>query len=130
MWYDKYPGTPQRGSALETILKLVAVQRRQSELLAVRVTVLNTMAIIGKDRESIGAALEGFKKYVDAEFPFLEKATNSVQDQQKAALEALIKTKIQINTGEMRKEKAAEARAKGMAKFKIKRGHTPGTRMG
>lgn len=121
MWYDKYPGTPARGSPLEALFIHVHIQRKESELLATRSLVRGQWAVLAKSPESAKAAFESYQAYADAMFPFLERAANTTTDDHARLLEH-VKRPMQIDVHSIRHERAAEAKAKGLRKFKLRSG--------
>lgn len=119
MWYDKYPGVPPRGSPLETVFLLVHLQRQEVALMAQRTQVRGQLALLAKSPESAKAALEAYENYCDALFPFLNKATESLGEDKKRLLEH-VKYPLRIDIGALQHEMGAKAKAKGLAKFRLK----------
>jgi hypothetical protein len=119
MWYDKYPGVPPRGSPLETLFLLVHLGRKEAELLATRSLVRGQFASLAKSPEAAKSAYEAYQSYADAMFPFLEQAANTTTSDHTRLMEH-IKYPMQINTQAIRRERAEEAKAKGLLKFKAR----------
>ncbi len=68
MWYDKYPGVPDRGSPLEAAFVYISVQRQWSTLLATRALVQSTLP---EGKEASDPAMKAFQAYCDAMMPQL-----------------------------------------------------------
>lgn len=118
MWYDKYPGVPPRGSPLETLFLLVHVSRKESELLATRSLVRGQFALLSKSAEAAKSAFEAYQLYADAMFPFLERAVNTTTADNARLMEH-VRFPMQINMLSIRQERAAEAKAQGLRRFKL-----------
>lgn len=118
MWYDKYPGTPPRGSPLETLFVLVQLQRREADLLATKAQVLGSMADSNEETKNVIAS---FKGYCDAMFPFLEAAGKMDEAKLKERLFEHSKQVLRIDVAGIRKDRAAEAKRKGIDKYKLRK---------
>lgn len=123
MWYDKYPGVPLRGSPLETLFVLVALQRRESELLATKALVLSSLA---EGNEEAKNAVSSFKSYCDTMFPFLKLATENDKAQDMARLLEHVKHPIRIDIQAIKRERAEQAQTKALAKYRVARVEIPG----
>ncbi len=118
VWYDTYEGTPQRGSPLETLFILVFLGRKEAELLATRSLVRAQFALLTKSQDTAKAAFEAYQTYADAMFPFLERAAATTVDDHSRLLEH-VKRPLQIDMQSVRHQRAVEAKAKGLRKFKV-----------
>jgi len=117
LWYEKYPGVPDRGSPLETLFRLIALERKVEDMLATRALVLGAMA---DDTRGAKEAIKAYGEYCDAMFPFLERASEFDQDRDRQRLLEHVKRPMQIDVGSIRAERAAAARAKAAQKFKAR----------
>jgi hypothetical protein len=117
LWYAKYPGVPDRGSPLETLFRLVALERKIEEIMATRALVLGAMA---DDSRGAKEAIKAYGEYCDAMFPFLEKASEFDKDRDRQRLLEHVKRPMQIDVGSIRAERAAAARVKAAQKFKAR----------
>lgn len=115
--YDCAAEPPPAGSPLETTFMLVKIQRQQAELLSTKATVMGLLALISKDAEGAKQAIESFKKYSDAMFPFLELATDLDRGKDMQRLLQHVKHPIAINVAEIAEQRRAQARARGTAKY-------------
>lgn len=95
------------------------IARKESELLATRTLVRGQFAQIAQSPESARAAYEAYQAYSDAMFPFLERAANTTVTDHQRLMEH-VKYPVQIDVQTIRREQAAEARQKGLRKFKLK----------
>lgn len=123
MWYDKYPDVPERGSPLETVFILVALQRKDAELMATRALVLGSMA---EDTGTRKTAIKGFQEFCDTMFPFLEQAGELDKQKDMQRLLDHVKHPMRIDVGSIKAERAAAAKQKAHNKFKIRRVEIPG----
>ena len=119
MWYDQYPGVPPRGSPLETLFLFVMIGRQEAELLATRTLVRGQFALLSKSPESAKAAYEAYQTYSDSMFPFLERAANTTITDHERLMEH-VRHPMRIDMQAFRREQAAQAKQKGLRKFKLK----------
>lgn len=117
LWYDKYPGVPDRYSPLETLFRLVAMDRKLEDLMSTRALVLGALA---DDSRGGKEAIKAYGEYCDAMFPFLEKASEFDKDKDRQRLLEHVKRPMRIDVGAIRAERAAAARAKAAQKFKVR----------
>lgn len=117
LWYEKYPGPPDRGSPLETVLRLVALERKIEEIMATRALVLGAMA---DDTRGAKEAIKAYQEYCDTMFPFLEKAAELDKDKDRARLLEHVRRPMRIDVAAIRAERAEQARAKAAHKFKAR----------
>lgn len=127
MWYDKYPGVPERGSYLETLFLLVMMERKDAELMATRALVLGTMA---DGSGQVKEAIAGFQAYCDAMFPFLQKAAEVDKNRDYERLMSVVAKPIRIDIAPTLAERQQKARTKAAQKFKIRGVEIPGVTKG
>ncbi len=106
MWFEKASGPPPQGSLLESLFTMVLVERKRAELLATRALVQASIPA-GKDADP---AIDAYQKYVDAMFPFLEKATDTDADDQKKNLAEFVKRNAKINLTEYFQRQVASSK--------------------
>ena len=97
---------------------LVRLQRHEVELLATRALVRGQYALLDKSAETAKAAIESFQNYYESMFPFLERAAATV-DQDKMRLQQHVQSVMEIDMSHIRRSRAADAKARGLRKFKI-----------
>ncbi len=122
MWYDKYPGTPPRGSPLETLFLLVHIGRKEADMLATRALVRGQLAVMAKSTDAAKSAFDAYQLYADAMFPFLEKAANITAKSDYEQLMEHVRYPMAIDLQSVRQQRAMEARAKGLRRFAMKGG--------
>lgn len=98
---------------------LVFVQRKEAELLATRSLVRSQWALLAKSPEAAKASFEAYGAYADSMFPFLERAGLTTVDDNARLLEH-VKHPIEIDVAGLKQQRAAEARARGLRKFKAR----------
>lgn len=121
MWFDKYPSVPPRGSPLETVFVHVTVQRKDAELLSTRALVRSQWALLAKSPDAAKASFEAYEAYAESMFPFLEKAQGlATMDDNQKLLEH-VKHPMQIDIQAIKRERAADTRARALQKFKMRK---------
>jgi len=103
MWYDKYHGTPPSGSPLESILILVFLRRKEAELLATRALVQASIP----EGKAADPAIEAYKHFCDAMFPYINRAMDTELDDAKKALLEMVKKPLSIKLSHIYKQQAA-----------------------
>jgi hypothetical protein len=126
MWYDKYPGVPDRGSPLETLFVLITLQRKDVELMATRALVLGSLAQLLKDQAAAKDAIEGYRAYTDVMFPFLARAADQEKERERQQLLEHVKHPMRIDVTSILAQRAATMRSKAMAKFRLNTSQIPG----
>lgn len=105
MWYERYQGIPPRNSLLESLFVLIYLSRQEAQLLATKAMVVGMNE--GNPSEQ---AVKAYTSYFESVFPFIERAANVEQDQQKKYLEEFVKHPAKINLKPILMAKAQEAR--------------------
>lgn len=124
MWYDQYQGIPPSGSALESLLLYVCIDRRQSELLANRALV---QSIIPLHEGKVDAAIEAYQRYFDAVYPFIGRAGDHEKEDARKRLLELVKHPLRIPLRPIWRAKAEKAkRLASIKQFQLKPRY-PGT---
>ena len=107
MWYDKFHGTPPRGSPMETVFLLVYLQRQEAQLLSTRAIVQSTLP---EGKAASDPAIAAYQKYCDAMFPFLDRASNTDEDAARARLLEFVKHPARIALHPIYKAQAENAK--------------------
>lgn len=94
VWYDKYIGPPLPNSPLESLFMLVSLRRMEAELLSTRAVVHAAMMTPESKTDPV---VKAFQEYADKALPFLANAQDDERRDEREALLAFTKTKVQIN---------------------------------
>jgi hypothetical protein len=113
MWYDKYQGMPPAGTPLESIFTLVFLHKKESEMLATRATI---QALVS---EKADPAIEAYKQYCDAMFPYIERAMNTEHDEAREALLEMAKHPLRISLSSLYKAQADAWKKKPGRRMKV-----------
>lgn len=98
---------------------LVLLQRQQVQLLSTRALVQTSLP---EEKEASDPAIEAFKKYHDAMFPFLDRIGDPDTEQQRKRLEKFVKKRARIDLKPHWKRQAQSAkRMKNLRRMKLAR---------